>query len=61
MKAQVIKNQLKYKAELVNVEGCVFDVAESNSKARLKKWARGRSGSYRVVLSIMVGSDRVVI
>ena len=35
---------MKYIAELVNKQGCVFDKSEFNSKKSAHKWASGRGG-----------------
>lgn len=46
---------MKYTAELVNKQGCVFDKAEFNSKKTIHEWASGR-GECKLVLSSIDGN-----
>ncbi len=41
---------MKYTAELVNDQGCVFDRSQFNSKKAAHEWASGRGGC-KLILS----------
>lgn len=41
---------MKYKAKLVNRQGCEFDKNDFNSVSAAKKWAKGRGGKYKLVI-----------
>jgi hypothetical protein len=41
---------MKYSAHLINTQGCTFDSFQSNSLKQIKDWARGRGGSYKLVI-----------
>jgi hypothetical protein len=41
---------MKYTAHLINTQGCTFDSLRSNSLKQIKNWARGRGGSYKLVI-----------
>lgn len=41
---------MRYTAHLVNTQGCTFDSLQSNSLKQIKDWARGRGGSYKLVI-----------
>jgi hypothetical protein len=43
---------MKYQAELVNNQGCVFDASEFNSIKSALSWSRGRGNKYKLILSI---------
>ena len=43
----------KYRAELVNVQGCVFDTWHFNNIKKIKKWARNR-GKCKLNVYIMI-------
>lgn len=40
----------KYRIELVNNNGCLFDSIEGDNKKDLIAWARGRGGNYKAIL-----------
>jgi len=40
----------KYTVKLINLEGCKFDEDVFSTKAAAKKWAKGRTGSYKAII-----------
>lgn len=41
---------MRYTAHLINTQNCTFDTLESNSLKEIKSWARGRGGTYKLVI-----------
>ena len=41
---------MKYRAKLVNSQGCEFDSQDVSSISAAKKWAKGRGGKYKLVI-----------
>jgi len=41
---------MKYKTEIVNNHGCIFDGASFKSVLSVKQWAIGRGGKNKLVL-----------
>jgi hypothetical protein len=41
---------MRYTAHLINNQNCTFDTLESNSLKEIKSWARGRGGTYKLVI-----------
>lgn len=49
---------MKYTAECVNKQGCVFDAADFNSKKAAHSWASGRGGCKLVLYQTDVRGER---
>jgi len=49
------KEMKTYNASLVNDQGCCFDSCTDTCIKRIKAWARGRGGEYRLVINPCFG------
>jgi len=49
---------MKYSAELVNKQGCVFDKSDFSSKKAAHNWATGRGGCKLVLSQTNVRGER---
>jgi hypothetical protein len=52
-------NTAKYRAYLRNAQGCIFDVCNFSALTALRTWARGRGGTYHLIVELSDGSEMI--